>query len=520
MRHIFLSLILAWSAFSCRSQQFEILYDHNGFSNDGGAIVKTQDGYFTTHPATDPLFGYTTLIAGFNEEGVLMWDSSLTTIEGRFGQSNWSTNILSTFNEQEKWVLGSYSSPEDYTLVPFLQRFTIVGESLQMIILDTLYDYSPAVFGGIISNTGIFLLCDDHNLNDSHELLIAKCSLDGEYQWHQTYDVGWTFSPKCIVDVGDGFLVGGWRHATQDEQSMGASQQYIRKFNYSGESQWISSLAFGSNSSLGAVGIVKLDNGNYLFAGTKYIETLSIQPFIGELDAATGDTLWTRLYFESEPYDPNDLQDFNSVNRIHGFKKLDDGGYLGVGECRHEIIPGQVFDPLDNAAFIMKLDAEYNLLWKRIYVPVGYAELAASAAHCQFNDFVENADGSITALGRVYMYTGSGPQGGYIQDSYMIRVDSLGCLVSGCEVGITEYDASEDLFIYPNPANDVINIQFPYLAKWDLRVFDMRGNLVTSTSSQNTRQITLESQELNSGIYLFQCNSGSKVFCEKVIVAH
>jgi hypothetical protein len=236
------------------------------------------------------------------------------------------------------------------------------------------------------------------------------------------------------------------------------------------------------------------------------------------LNSDTGDTLWTRVYFESEDYDPNNLNDFNSLNRIHGFKKLESGGFLGVGECRHEIISGAEDDPLDNAAFLMKLDDEYNLLWKRIYVPEGYAELEQSQAQCQLNDFVENDDGSITALGRVYMYTGSGPQGGYIQDSYLIRVDSMGCLITGCAVGIEEFESSDNMFVYPNPAIGPVTMLLPYIDNWNIDVFDAQGKLVHYQILQQNNKAELEIDRFLSGIYFLRAKNKTKSFHSKLFI--
>jgi hypothetical protein len=501
-----------------QAQQFQILYDFNEFANGGGSIVKSESGYFTTHPALEIPSNFTTLVAGINLQGEVLWDTTLSNSTQELGLSNWNVNILNVMDNQEKWVIGNYVNPTNDNRTIYLFKFNDQGEILTNLLLDTLLEYRPDVWGGFLNQSGIFLLCKDHSLNDPNEILIVKCSLDGEYEWHQTYDAGVQFHPKCIVDVGDGFVVAGWRYATQFDLSDLNGQQYIRKFNYQGESQWISTMAHGDNMNLGAVGIVQLDNGNYLFAGTKYIEGYSIQPLIGELNSDTGDTLWTRVYFETEDYDPNNLNDFNSLNRIHGFKKLESGGFLGVGECRHEIISGAEDDPLDNAAFLMKLDDEYNLLWKRIYVPEGYAELEQSQAQCQLNDFVENDDGSITALGRVYMYTGSGPQGGYIQDSYLIRVDSMGCLITGCAVGIEEFEPSDNMFVYPNPANGPVTILLPYKDNWNIDIFDAHGKLVHNQILQQNNKAELETNRFLSGIYLLRVKNKTKLFHSKLFI--
>ncbi len=506
MKQILIFIAISLIAFTCHCQQFELLYDHYGFSNDGGAISRVDSGFFTTHLASYPILGFTTLIAYFDDQGILLWDTSLTSSTEEFSQSNWNTNILDTQNEQEKWVIGNYASQGENGNLPFLQKFNVNGTAMELIILDTLATQSPYTYGGIVNDLGIFIMCRN---SANNKLMIIHCNSEGEYLEHYEYDTDLLFHAQCIVDVGDGFIVGGWNYANQTDANNNDAQQYIRKFSYDGESQWTNTLAYGDNGNYGAVGIVALDNGNYLFGGTKLIDNISTQPLIGELDATTGDTLWTKLFFDGEvEYDPNNLSTFNSINRLHGFKKLADGGFLGVGECRHDIIPDSAFGPLDNAALMMKLDSEYNLLWKRIFVPEGYAELDASPAQCQLNDFVENEDGSITALGRVYMYTGSGPQGGYIQDSYIIRVDSFGCLIDGCEVGMVEHETNQLLSVYPNPTAKAVTIEFPYFDDWRAAIFNANGQLVYQTQIENKIKTTIDLQGLPSGFYMLRCFSG------------
>jgi hypothetical protein len=521
MKGILLLFVITFPILA-QAQQFELLYDYNGFANGGIAIAKIENGYFTTHASTDPnLQGFSTFVAAIGENGIVFWDTTLSNNTQEFSQTGLNTAILRTESNSQKWVVGNYSLYDNTACVPFLQKFNTDGTAEELITLDTLSFDNPRVFGAITNPTGIYLMCSNGNLLSTNELLIVKCGLSGEYVWKQSYDIGFAFNPKSIHDVGDGFLIGGWRYANSADQTDSNGQQYVRKFNYEGQSQWINTIAFGDNINLGAVGFASLDNGNYLFGGHKCVDypAYSIQPLIGELDAITGDTLWTRLYFDPYlGYDPNNLVNYNSQNRLHGFKKLESGGYIGVGECRHDIMPDSAMGPLDNASFIMKLDDNFNLMWKRIYVPEGYGELEMSAAQCRLNDFVENADGSITALGMVYMYTGTGPQGGYIQDSYMIRVDSLGCLIPGCSVGITEFEDLTNLLVYPNPTSSNLTIQLPNTGTWTIRLYNMSGQLVSTEKINQSNFIQLNIQNMNTGLYTVQAmNSAGRVYSEMVV---
>jgi len=503
-----------------QAQQFEFLYDHNGFSNDGGSIIKTTNGYFTTHYATDMEFGsYSILMASFDQVGELVWDTSLTNSQTEFYGVGLYQNILPTSSENENWVVGNSIDDSTQLNTPFLLKVSLQGDLQQLNYFDTLYDVipqllNPQIFTGAVANDNLYFI-GTYVANSNIYFLLYTCDLQGNYLWHRSYQTSWTIFPQCIIDVGDGIVVGAQRFNPSNPSD---SERLIRKFDYDGNILWGNAYSAPLQPSYGVVSLAELSNGNYLFAGTKFIENVSIQPLIGELDSGTGDTLWTKLFFESQVYDANNLANFNSINRIYGFKQLSDGGFLGVGECRHDIIPDSANGPLDNAAFMMKLDSNYNFLWKRIYIPEGYDELNISPAKCQLNDFVENEDGSITALGRVYMYTGTGPQGGYIQDSYMIRVDSLGCLIPGCSVGITEFEDLTDLLVYPNPTSSDLSIQLPNTDTWIVRIFNSNGQLVSTEKINQSNFIQLNFQNLNTGLYtVHTMNSAGRVYSEMVV---
>lgn len=470
------------------TQQFSILYDFNGFSNDGMAIVKQGDGYLTTHSAFNmETSKYTILISEFDQFGELYWDTTLTNSQQQFYSSGNYPNILPA--GEEKWVVGNFSSDAD-TVFPFIIQFSSTGIWQNFSIFDTLYDVIPQLsypnfYTGVSADSGMYL-AGKCNIDNSLGYLIVKCDFEGKYLWHKTYSSQMNVMSQRLIDVGDGLVLGARRYLDSNGDS------FVQKLSYDGTVLWTSFA--NADLRLGASGIMKLDNGNYLFAGSRYVQNTGERPVLKEINAESGEVLWTNQYFEPD-----------ALNRLYCLKKLSGGGYLGVGECWVDIIPDSVNGPFDNAAYIMKLDSEYNLLWKRIYIPDGYAEISPSSAHCQLNDFVENEDGSITALGRVYMYTGEGPQGGYIQDSYLLKVDSMGCLFSGCEVGIQEFEADSDLTLYPNPSQDQLTLETGsyFNQPASIVLYDAQGRKVMTDSwSAGEKRKQMSVENLENGVYL------------------
>lgn len=82
--------------------------------------------------------------------------------------------------------------------------------------------------------------------------------------------------------------------------------------------------------------------------------------------------------------------------------------------------------------------------------------------------------------------------------------------------GINETTALQGISLYPNPANEVLNIVLP-AANATLRVMDMSGRLITETTSTENI-IQLNTSEFATGVYLLQTTIGSKTAVHKFVV--
>jgi len=362
-------------------------------------------------------------------------------------------------------------------------------------------------YGGVYTDYGIYLVGRSSTNHPDGEITLIKCDQDGNYEWHVFYSQGQLANILFIADCGTGIVVGGRYFQNAADYNNNYSKQFISRFRYNdGLRLWTSVYQVPEYESRGAVNAEVLPNGNYLFAGSKRSAT-GRQPMVGEINRINGDTLWTRVYLPTD-----------SVYEPYNFKRLSSGEYILVGETRADVIPSfPGWGINDNLAFMMKLDSEYNLLWKRIYYPENYAQAVTSPAYCHLNDFVENDDGGITALGMVFTYTGIGPQSGFVQDSWLMRVDREGCLVSGCAVDITEHENEKHLFVYPNPANEQLNIQFPHIDKWKVSIYNMQGALAKEEQYNQLLQYSMDVQELNEGVYILVCSDGENLFTQQFI---
>ncbi len=190
----------------------------------------------------------------------------------------------------------------------------------------------------------------------------------------------------------------------------------------------------------------------------------------------------------------------------------DDGGYIAVGTHRYVSSDEESGWPI---GFMLKLDADLNEEWYRYYVPSIWEGLGRWN---NLTDVVENENGTYTAVGLIYTNTGDGPQNGFIQDTYVLTVDSLGCLVEGCDVGISEFEYADALHLFPNPVNESVTIQFSTRDNWIVKILNTQGQLVVKKHLAHTSFVSLEISDLPAGFYLVNCsNSKGEILVRHLI---
>lgn len=148
------------------------------------------------------------------------------------------------------------------------------------------------------------------------------------------------------------------------------------------------------------------------------------------------------------------------------------------------------------------------------YVPDEYSpELSINLYfHFLLNDDVFDPH-NLTAIGFIYTNTGTGPQGGYVQDIFLLTVDQDGCVVPNCGVSVREWEPEEEQpVLYPNPSAgfSAVRLASPAVAQW--QVYDGRRALVLSGEQEHRQQIDLQGQSLVPGLYHVRITQADKVY--------
>lgn len=107
-----------------------------------------------------------------------------------------------------------------------------------------------------------------------------------------------------------------------------------------------------------------------------------------------------------------------------------------------------------------------------------------------------------------------------------ILFDSFNLVVDGePSVGFDQQlNGEKDFALYPNPANDVINLHFGQRLEGEstIRIVDFNGRLVSEqlVGEVNSKVLTLETALLPAGIYYVEVQNGSELIRERISVVH
>ena len=92
----------------------------------------------------------------------------------------------------------------------------------------------------------------------------------------------------------------------------------------------------------------------------------------------------------------------------------------------------------------------------------------------------------------------------------------------GNDVGIDIVTFEESILIYPNPAEDLINIEFPvsYVQKFEVALISVQGQILylNKIEAGETEKIQLELEGFPTGLHFLQIKIGESIFTKKLII--
>jgi len=79
-----------------------------------------------------------------------------------------------------------------------------------------------------------------------------------------------------------------------------------------------------------------------------------------------------------------------------------------------------------------------------------------------------------------------------------------------------DYNYLNDIKIYPNPANEVINIEIPFINK-DIEIYDLQGRLIFMDKCK-TNKIKINVSDFNGGVYILKIIGEYNTITEKIAI--
>ncbi|MEZ5172665.1 MAG: T9SS type A sorting domain-containing protein [Bacteroidia bacterium] len=195
----------------------------------------------------------------------------------------------------------------------------------------------------------------------------------------------------------------------------------------------------------------------------------------------------------------------NSTSISYIGRRFSDGGIISVGLCTNNDLIN------NNDGYIMKADSLGNLLWQKSYrfTDGDFVEY--------FTDFIETSDGGILISGSAGESNANGGQ-----NSWLIKLDANGCLdPQDCDVGVTDMPLPDALTIYPNPANEYLNLKIEQgSGTYTVFLLDAMGRLVQHETHSGIGTHTLQVGQLPAGVYFCTVHSANGDFMgtERIVI--
>ncbi|MFN4233824.1 MAG: T9SS type A sorting domain-containing protein [Bacteroidia bacterium] len=320
-----------------------------------------------------------------------------------------------------------------------------------------------------------------NSFNTVPKLYLVKIDSAGNEQWRKVYpsansEAGW--SVQQTFD--GGYIIGGWKGNSSDRYN------FVVKTDSLGEIEWT---RFYNSDSEGACYITQLSDSNYIISSIygKFIDNeVGFQAYLRKIDTA-GSQIWLKYYGDIGP------ERFYS-RVIESNKKI-----TAVGEN---------IDLTSNTLFswMLQTDINGNQQWDRKYY---YNN--PSTQHYLF-DLAITSDNGLIACG--WKTTP--------QNAWVIKTDSMGCIVSGCAVGIREIEEELSFYVYPNPASNVLNISLrnDIGEPLQIKLLDIRGKEIFSENHSFTGDILLQKDigNLNAGLYFISIQTNNSHKLQKVLI--
>lgn len=326
----------------------------------------------------------------------------------------------------------------------------------------------------------------------------------GNMKWQKNY--GGTSYDECNhiqLAADGGFMLAGGTSS----YGAGLRDGYLIKTDSAGNMEWQKTYGTGWNEY--SLNIAPCARGGYYIWGLSQDEDINGFPTYEKKTVLTkirndGSEVWSKILH----------QDFLRWGYLNQVREVDgQGNLILVGEREFSTEnPAKIL----RLGWVTKLDSSGNKIWERYYK--GPTDSINYPAHIM--DFQITTEGNIACTGYAM---DTGVVFGWQQNFWLLVLDSMGCLVPGCDTITGLNDISTPPLganLYPNPIaqwRGNLTITLPNANEAHLfSLYNLLGEEVHQASlSQTSTTLHLN---LPSGIYLYRITQGTQTQTGKLVV--
>jgi hypothetical protein len=376
------------------------------------------------------------------------------------------------------------------------------------------------------TNDGGFILAGHSDSNDGDvsgnhggpDYWVVKLSSIGTIEWQKSLGGTGSDQAKSVQQTNDGgYIVAGYTSSNDGDVSVnyGYLDYWVVKLNSLGTIEWQKTLG-GSDFDL-AQSIQQTNDGEYIVAGYSYSNDVDVQSSQGNQDfwvvklSSIGTVEWEKSLGGSGLENASSIQQTNEGGFIvAGSSNSNDGDVSGnqgnfdywvvqLKSCQPSFSTqpaNQIIDIYSNAQFIVSSsDPTATYQWQTD-LGVGFQNLNNIGQYSgTTNDTLLISD--------IVLTNDNQPFRCIISSGSCSDTSSVAILIVKDNIGINEVSQSNLYSVYPNPAQDLINVKADAkLLESVYTIYDAIGKVVL-IGKINSENAVIEIGNLSGGIYLF-----------------
>ncbi|MBL0309601.1 MAG: T9SS type A sorting domain-containing protein [Bacteroidetes bacterium] len=249
-----------------------------------------------------------------------------------------------------------------------------------------------------------------------------------------------------------------------------------------------------NDSTYGAYGLLQTKDGGFIYSAQKKAEQFANSIYtIGTVVKMDNNfnKQWT--------YEGGGSRSL--ATGLFDIEELEDSSFIACGNRRYASLPGSGVQ----SGWVVKLSSSGEVLWERTY-----EGFTTSSADNFLYDIDLLPDGGFIACGEAVGDSG--------QFGWILRLDSNGCEVENCLVGIDEVvnPIREEMKVYPNPAKDFVMVEYAGFENNGLvEILDIYGRIITTQQTTTEKgRVEINTSGFSSGLYIVRV-IGNNIVKEK-----